>query len=516
MAAAVPAAVDPLDELRTVLEQCGITTAAARDNLITNEGFTSIESMSCMTNDNDVNEMAKRSMARTAAEGRVNVGTVAIKRIQGLVFWIKDRRLRGLPITAAAFTQEEMESAMMNKVYRKELAEATEPSVNDLGKFNPDDFEIHEDAFVNLLASSFGVSGEPLRYVVRDEEAPDEFESEEQRRIYQIPLEGNAYNLDNASVFRKLKAFLVETPGYTWIESFNTSEDGRAAFLAWTGHYNGRGELSKRTAIAKARLNSLFYKTEQSMSFEHFSGRLKRIFQVLDKDEDERVSPRQQIEYLLKGIKTTDAELIGAKSIISSMYTRDFDGACAYFSREVSRLHGAAQLEATRNRSKKRGIYAFDVGGRGRGRFGGRYGGRGGRFGRGGGRSGRGGNQNQNSPIINGVNISDPNRNFSPDEWHRLGPEGRTQVLSARDRSYINRYGNQGGRGQQGTPRNPTGGRGRGNPGRHVSFVETDDNQNDTSQNDQQQHNDNNSGGRGDRGGRNGRGFGRGAYSGRN
>jgi hypothetical protein len=105
-----------------------------------------------------------------------------------------------------------------------------------------------------------------------------------------------------------------------WIESFNASEDGRAAFLAWVTHYNGQGKLSNHTAIAKAGLNNLFYKTEQSMSFEQYSRKLKCIFQVLHKDEDERVSSQQQVQYLLKGIKTTDVELIGAKSIISSMY----------------------------------------------------------------------------------------------------------------------------------------------------------------------------------------------------
>jgi hypothetical protein len=213
--AQAPAAVDPLDELRTILEQCGIATQVARNNLIANEGFTLIESMSCMANDNDVNEMAKRSMSCTVMNGCIIMGTVATKQIQGLVFWIKDHRFRGLPITAEAFTVEEMENAMTNKEYHKEMAQATEPLVKDIGKFNPDDFEIHEDAFINLLASSFGVSGEPLRYVIHDEEAPDEFESDEQRCMYQIPLNGNAYNLDNASVFRKLKAFLVKTPGYT-------------------------------------------------------------------------------------------------------------------------------------------------------------------------------------------------------------------------------------------------------------------------------------------------------------
>jgi hypothetical protein len=82
--AKAPAAVDPLDELHTILEQCGIATQAAHNNLIANEGFTLIESMSCMTNDNDTNEMAKCLMSRTVTDGHVIMGTVAIKRIQGL------------------------------------------------------------------------------------------------------------------------------------------------------------------------------------------------------------------------------------------------------------------------------------------------------------------------------------------------------------------------------------------------------------------------------------------------
>ena len=44
--------------------------------------------------------------------------------------------------------------------------------------------------------------------------------------------------------------------------------NGRGAFLAWANHYNGQGELSKRTAMAKARNKSLFYKYERSLPFE--------------------------------------------------------------------------------------------------------------------------------------------------------------------------------------------------------------------------------------------------------
>jgi hypothetical protein len=52
------------------------------------------------------------------------------------------------------------------KTLRREVSDS-EPSVKDLGKFDPDDFDAHEDAFLNLLVQSYGVLKEPLRYVVR-------------------------------------------------------------------------------------------------------------------------------------------------------------------------------------------------------------------------------------------------------------------------------------------------------------------------------------------------------------
>jgi hypothetical protein len=81
------------------------------------------------------------------------------------------------------------------------------------------------------------------------------------------PLQ-EAYSMDNKSVYRLLKSFLVNTSGWTWIEPYDTMENGRGAFLAWTSHYNGQGKLSKHTAMAKARVKSLIYKNERSLSFE--------------------------------------------------------------------------------------------------------------------------------------------------------------------------------------------------------------------------------------------------------
>jgi hypothetical protein len=162
--------------------------------------------------------------------------------------------------------------------------------------------------------------------------------------MYDIPLTGPAYDKDNASIYRKLKAFLLNSPGYPWIKEFDHAKEGRAAYLAWMGHYNGLAKLSKRTSLVKARLHSLFYKNECSLSLETFSGMLKRSLITLSKDEDNALSRHQQVDRLLESIKMDDGELKAAKAVIHQSYADDFDGACTYFSKTVSELQWDPQV----------------------------------------------------------------------------------------------------------------------------------------------------------------------------
>ena len=92
---------------------------------------------------------------------------------------------------------------------------------------------------MNLLAQSYGVLNEPIRYVIRPGVALNEFANAEEERMYRIPFVGAAFDSDNRAVYCKLKAFLINTPGWAWIEPFNAMEDGRQAFRAWSDHYNG-------------------------------------------------------------------------------------------------------------------------------------------------------------------------------------------------------------------------------------------------------------------------------------
>jgi hypothetical protein len=86
------------------------------------------------------------------------------------------------------------------------------------------------------LAQTFGVLKEPLRYVVRSATPPTDFISEEARRMYQFSLVGQSFALDNQAVYRKLKAYLIDSPGWAWIQPYDAGEDGRNAYLAWTAH----------------------------------------------------------------------------------------------------------------------------------------------------------------------------------------------------------------------------------------------------------------------------------------
>jgi hypothetical protein len=64
--------------------------------------------------------------------------------------------------------------------------------------------------------------------------------------------------MDNKSVFCLLISFFINTSGWTWIELYDTMENGGRAFLAWMSHYNGQGELSTCTTMAKARIKQPF------------------------------------------------------------------------------------------------------------------------------------------------------------------------------------------------------------------------------------------------------------------
>jgi hypothetical protein len=103
---------DLIGELNAVFEIFGILDAGMRTNIINHEGFMSLAVLGVLVETNmDVLEMAKRLASRMQAEGGIYLGTVMVKRIQTLVWWVHDHQKHGLPISVADFTDQVMNKA---------------------------------------------------------------------------------------------------------------------------------------------------------------------------------------------------------------------------------------------------------------------------------------------------------------------------------------------------------------------------------------------------------------------
>ena len=347
------------EQLDAVFQMIGILDTQTCTTIIEHEGFLSLEDLATLVTDKDVDEMAKHMAMRPLVGGRVGLRTIVIQKFKTLVWWVDDQIKCSITPLAADFTVKVLNQAAIDKRLCKELTRH-EPTTKDLGKFDPYDFDTYEDAFINLLKQKYSILKEPLAYVMHLDEAPEEFETAKEHCMFQLLLEGNAFELDNLTVYRELKTFLINSPGWAWIESFDKSEDGHTTFQAWMDHYNGEGKLSKCTAMVKTKLEQIHYKNEHILSFEKVTEIMTKCFNTLHKDVNQHYSDHQKVKKLLKAIQCQDAELITAKSIMDQQFLRNFVGACSFFSTQVARVHGPAQLEYKNMRNRKRGIYTVD------------------------------------------------------------------------------------------------------------------------------------------------------------
>jgi len=299
----------------------------------------------------------------------------------------------------------------------------------------------------------------PLSYVIRKEEfsevaPPGEDGVEELIRL--APLHGTPYLEDKKRVYRIIRDAISGTDGWTWMQDVR-NEDGRQAMKRLRDHYDGPGAKTRRVQDAKERLKICVYKNETTFSFERYVSVLKECFATLEEDE-RAITERDKLDYLLDGIENTALAAAVSTISMSQALRTSFEEAAGILLREVQRLF---PLAANRG---KRTIAQMDADydGTGRGGGGGRGGGKGrsrggrgkGKGGRGGGQGGGGGHGGGGGRIeLNGIDVSDPNRTFSRDEWNKL--KGHWQYIWDR-------------RNKKGNPQTAGRGRGQGRGGSNL------------------------------------------------
>jgi hypothetical protein len=134
-------------DIHAVLAICGFANVMDCTLIINHEGFQSIVEFGVLE-DKDVFEMVK-------CLDNCMVGSIQVKKLQALCYWVCDQQKHGQGITQDDWDDDPV-MAMIEKMRIEKGQDTGNVSVMDLGKFNPDDFETHETAFLNLLMQTYG------------------------------------------------------------------------------------------------------------------------------------------------------------------------------------------------------------------------------------------------------------------------------------------------------------------------------------------------------------------------
>jgi hypothetical protein len=432
-AEAIIAANPDVDQMLTM---CGFTEFLERARLIDHERFASLDAFGDYT-DSMIESMATQNEKRATAQ-RVRFGIQRILYVKAVAYWVRKQRREGIAVSIDDLNPDVLLTMVREmNLDRLDLETEVDDRLLQPGKFDPRRYVQWERSFANYLDSIRGRSGVPLSYIIRPENvvvANAAYDYE--RALWSAPHNGPAYRDDNRQVYRIYRGLMIGTDGWTW---FNRADNGngRQAHLLITQHYRGDAETALRAAEAESMLLRLFYRNEAAFSFENYITRMSECFELM-KDNEQGLSEGQKVKKMLDGVVSTNAEVVAIKAVVRSTYPNDFSAASTLMAGQIALLFPAATNEL-RN---KRKISAVNAGpgtpnlGRGRG-------------GRGGGGRG-GGGRHGNAHMLNGVDVSDPMRNFTSDEWKRLRESGFLSWLIDRRTALANRRGANPGRHAEG------------------------------------------------------------------
>lgn len=253
--------------------------------------------------------------------------------------------------------------------------------------------------------------------------------TERDRALYQYPLVGRQYKIDNMTTYRLLSDLVSGTSGYTWIAPHDRAQDGRAAWMALVEHYEGGGQKEKRMAAAVATIRSLHYKNESIFSFEDFSRKLIQAYRDLE-GTDEEMTEFNKVKTLLEKIQIGLPRAEVAKSHVRQNLRQDIYGAIEFLGTEFADMFADA---INFKRGRARGISAVERPTQRQ-------------------RTDEEGPQRSpdGTTTFFGVDVTDVGRTFTVQEMADLGPRGQAYVFRERDRMGLSRNNNRGGRGGRG------------------------------------------------------------------
>jgi len=167
--------------------------------------------------------------------------------------------------------------------------------------------------------------GVPLTYLIRDhgttsnEYTRAHYDSIDERLINVIEHRGAWFKEDNRFLFQKLKAKTIEGECWTFIRRFDSTEDGRGAYLALKEQAEGPAAIAQKVRKAYSTMASLRYNgRSRNFPFTKYVQRHQEAHNVLDEeDNEEQLTETKKITDFLAGI--SDPRLQTAKNVVAAL-----------------------------------------------------------------------------------------------------------------------------------------------------------------------------------------------------
>jgi len=116
-----------------------------------------------------------------------------------------------------------------------------------------------KEGCIAFFNTNLGMDRFPFSYVIRPNQIPGDpneiYPNEHSRLVAITPHTGIEFENDNGRVFDYLKSWTLYGPAWTWIRSFNTTRNGRVAWLALLEHFEGDTQRDRVKDAAYAAIS---------------------------------------------------------------------------------------------------------------------------------------------------------------------------------------------------------------------------------------------------------------------
>ena len=293
--------------INTILTVFGFRTAQQQDLILDTEGLDSWTAFISIHYD-DFSSIAKNASRHTAP---FVIGVLKQKRLAALKFWIEDMIRMNETHTAAAFTPQIMlDYIELYAAYVKAKVETVE-FVNG-PQFDQDNWIGFETGTVECLASIQGNKGVSLSYLLRDNRLCPTFivASNYETKIFQNALlTGTDFNHDNKRVWTYMAQRCINTSGWSHIKMFQSTKNGRGAWLAVSLIYGRTAEQTRKMVIARAALETLTWSNESTFKFNDYVTQLINHYETVDRGGQAKTD-EEKVTKLPNSMNTSNVPLL--------------------------------------------------------------------------------------------------------------------------------------------------------------------------------------------------------------